>query len=113
MNHLTSVFPVWQIVDFWAVILFSKKGGVMTENGNMEISGTISKRVNNLGDSNKKKKGRTDTSGFYKVGDGSEPGSWIERNPSQEKMKDLAKGKQYFIKKSDVYQILEDSGEGK
>ena len=83
------------------------------KNGNMEISGTISKCVNNLGDSNKKKKGRTDTSGLYKVGDGSKPGSWIERNPSQEKMKDLAKGKQYFIKKSDVYQILEDSGEGK
>ena len=41
------------------------------------------------------------------------PGNWIEKNPSLEKMKDLAKGKQYFIKKSDVYKILEDSGEGK
>ena len=83
------------------------------KDGTMKISGPISKGVNKLGDSKKKNNGRNDTSGFYKVGDGSEPGSWIERNPSQEKMKDLAKGKQYFIKKSDVYKILEDSGEGK
>lgn len=41
------------------------------------------------------------------------PGKWIDRKPSQEKMKDLAKGKQYFIEKSEVYKILEDSGKEK
>jgi len=79
----------------------------------MTIDGPISKLVNSKGDKKKEKGGRSDRSGMYKVGDKEGAGNWIDRNPSQEKMKNMANGKQYFIEKSDISKILEDSGEGK
>ena len=75
----------------------------------MTIDGPISKIVNSEGDKRKAKIGRNDMSGFYKVGVGSEgAGTWLDRKPSQEKMKKLSNGKQYFVGKDIVEQILED-----
>ncbi|MBP5174629.1 MAG: hypothetical protein ILP07_01775, partial [Treponema sp.] len=73
----------------------------------MTIDGLISESVNYLGDMKKRKDGRKDMSGTYKVGDKDGAGKWLDRNPSQEKMKELAKNKQYFIEKADVHKILE------
>ena len=74
----------------------------------MTIDGPISKKVNSEGDKKKAKIGRNDMSGFYKVGGKEGAGTWLDRNPSQEKMKKLSNGKQYFVEKDIVEQILED-----
>ena len=74
----------------------------------MSIDGPISNKVNDFGDKWKAKKGRSDKSGFYKVGDKEGAGTWLDRKPSQEKMKQLSDGKQYFLAKDAVEKILED-----
>ena len=74
----------------------------------MSIDGRISKMVNSEGDKRKAKAGRNDMSGFYKVGDKEGAGTWLDRKPSQEKMKEVSKGKQCFVGKDSVEKILED-----
>lgn len=78
------------------------------ENGEMTISGFLSWLVNSVADKQKLKSKNKESSGNYKVGTGNGAGRWLERKPDQEKMKNLSNGKQYFIEKENISQILED-----
>ena len=81
------------------------------ENGKMSIDGPISNKVNSFADKKKTEKGRTDLSGYDKVGSGKNAGNWVGKNPSQEKMKELSDGKQYFVTKDEISKVLEDNDE--